>query len=295
MKGEWPTWLALAAAYLIWALATMWLAQYSLILAVLLAALAAAFHSSLCHEVLHGHPTGNNLVNAALVFPALSLFIPYLRFKDTHLAHHLDDNLTDPYDDPETNFLDPAVWANLSFPIRVILRLNNTLAGRMALGPLIAQIVFMRADLVAIARGNRRVLAGWLLHVPAVCLVALWAVSYGQMPGWAYLVSAYLALSLLKIRTYLEHRAHEDAPARTVLIEDCGPLALLFLNNNYHIVHHSHPGAPWSRMRRLYRADKEYYQTLNDGYVFRSYGEVFRRYFLRAKDPVPHPLWPREG
>jgi len=48
-------------------------------------------------------------------------------------------------------------------------------------------------------------------------------------------------------------------------------------------------------MRRLYRADKEYYQTLNDGYVFRSYGEVFRRYFLRAKDPVPHPLWPREG
>ena len=44
----------------------------------------------------------------------------------------------------------------------------------------------------------------------------------------------------------------------------------------------------------IYRANREEYLRRNDGYAFRSYGEVFRRYFLRAKDPVPHPLWPRD-
>ena len=62
------------------------------------------------------------------------------------------------------------------------------------------------------------------------------------MPVWAYLLAAYLGWSLLKIRTYLEHRAHEAARARTVVIESRGPLALLFLNNNFHVVHHMHPG-----------------------------------------------------
>ena len=31
----------------------------------------------------------------------------------------------------------------------------------------------------------------------------------------------------------------------------------------------------------------------NQGYRYGSYREVFRRYFWRAKDPVPHPLMRR--
>jgi hypothetical protein len=27
--------------------------------------------------------------------------------------------------------------------------------------------------------------------------------------------------------------------------------------------------------------------------MYRSYGEVFRRYLFARKDPVPHPLWRR--
>jgi 8-oxo-dGTP pyrophosphatase MutT (NUDIX family) len=30
----------------------------------------------------------------------------------------------------------------------------------------------------------------------------------------------------------------------------------------------------------------------NDGYRYASYGEIFRRHLFRAKDPVPHPLYP---
>jgi len=89
----------------------------------------------------------------------------------------------------------------------------------------------------------------------------------------------------------LEHRAHEFATGRSVVIEDRGLLSLLFLNNNFHIVHHKNPGAPWYRLPGLYVKSRTQYLEMNDGYRYRNYAEIFRRYFLRAKDPVPHPLW----
>ncbi len=40
-----------------------------------------------------------------LVFPAIGLIFPFERFRKSHLDHHMDSNLTDPYDDPESNYL----------------------------------------------------------------------------------------------------------------------------------------------------------------------------------------------
>jgi fatty acid desaturase len=290
---EWPTLVLLAACYGLWALATTWAAGLWLPLGIGLTAVAVTLHSSLQHEVLHGHPFRSPRLNAALVFPALGLFVPYGRFRDTHLAHHHDAVLTDPYDDPESNYLDPAVWGRRPRPVRWLLRLNNTLMGRMVLGPLISQAVFMRDDWRAIRAGAPRVMAAWAWHVPGVALVLVWLATLGAMPFWAYLLAAYMGMSLLKIRTFLEHQAHEHAAGRTVIIEDRGPLALLFLNNNLHMVHHMHPRVPWYRLPRVYAQNRARYLARNGGYAFRSYGEVFRRHLLRAKDPVPHPLWPR--
>ena len=290
-RFEWPTWAMLAGTYLVWAVATTWAAEFWLPLAMVLVALAAAQHSSLSHEALHGHPTRIKWLNEALVFPALSLAIPYQRFRDSHLAHHNDEILTDPYDDPESNFLDPAVWQRLPVWFRAVLRFNNTLFGRLLVGPLIGQIAFMRGDWRQIRAGNRAVLAGWLWHIPALALVIWWMATIGQMPVWALLVSSYAGLSILKIRTFLEHRAHEAAQGRSVIIEDRGPLALIFLNNNLHVVHHSHPGVAWYDLPDRFRAGREEFLARNDGYYFRSYGEIFRRYFWKAKDPVPHPLF----
>ena len=104
-------------------------------------------------------------------------------------------------------------------------------------------------------------------------------------------LGAYLGLSLLKIRTFLEHRAHEDCHGRTVVIEDRGPLSWLFLNNNLHIVHHLHPGVPWHALPRLYRENRDSFLRANQGYLYRHYGQILWRYLLRSKDPVPHPLW----
>ena len=286
---EWPTLLLLALTYLVWATGTtIW--QDSAVLSLILTGVAIAQHSSLQHEVIHGHPFRNDLLNEALVLPALAVFVPYRRFRDTHLQHHYDPALTDPYDDPESNYRDPEEWARLPRMMHRLLRLNNTLAGRMVLGPLLGTARFVAADLAQMR--DRSVRQGWLLHLPGLALVAAWLLIWGDMPFWAYLLAVYLAFALLRIRTFLEHRAHAAARARTVVIEDQGPLALLFLNNNFHAVHHMHPAVPWYRLPALYAARRAHFLRRNDFYVYRSYVQIFRQYLWRAKDTVPHPIWP---
>ena len=294
MRVEWPTLALIVIAYFVWAIGLFWLPLLWMPLAFAAVLAGIVLNSSLQHEVLHGHPfPGHTMAGAALVYPALNLCIPYERFRDTHLKHHLDSNLTDPYDDPESNYMDPGVWQGLNAPLRALLRANNTLFGRILLGPAISQVVFMKSDLREIRGGDRLVLRAWAGHLVSVVAI-LWLVALSPMPVWLYLIAAYLGLGVLKIRTFLEHQAHEKVRGRTVVIEDRGPLAFLFLNNNFHVVHHMHPRLPWYRLPELYFANREKYLSRNDGYRFRNYAEVFRAFFWRAKDPVPHPLWPQD-
>ncbi|MDK3019544.1 fatty acid desaturase [Pseudodonghicola flavimaris] len=286
---DWPTVLLIPLCYGGW-MAALWLLP--LWAGWPLAVLAIVLHSSLSHEVLHGHPTRWRWLNEASMALPIGLAFPYNRFRDLHLAHHRDANLTDPYDDPESNYLDPAVWAGLPRWRRRLFRANNTLLGRILLGPAIGQASFLAADFGLAGRGDRAVWLAWGLHLPGVALV-IWLVLCAPMPLGSYLSAAYAAMGVLKIRTFLEHRAHQKTRARTVIVEDRGPLAFLFLNNNLHVVHHLNPAAPWYRLPALYRAGRQRYLAVNDGYRYRSYAEVFRHHFLRAKDPVPHPLWPQ--
>ena len=196
---------------------------------------------------------------------------------------------------PESNYLDPAAWARLRRPLRAILAANNTLLGRMLIGPFVGMARFWRDDLAAARAGDRSVTRAWLLHAAGALPVLLWIREVG-MPVWTYFLACWLALSILRIRTFLEHQAHERAAGRSVIIEDSGPLALLFLNNNLHAVHHAHPRLPWYRLPAEYVRRREHWLRRNGGYAYRSYGEIFVRYLLRRKDPVAHPIWtPPEG
>jgi fatty acid desaturase len=251
---------------------------------------ALTLHSSLSHEILHGHPFGAERAETIIGLFQPGLFVPYLRFKQTHLAHHRDANLTDPYDDPESNYLDPAVWACLEKWQRAVLQINNTLAGRIVIGPAIGMYSFVRADVTAVRSGDMGVLRDWLAHIPAV-VITLWVVALSDLSVLTYLAACYSAMAILKIRTFLEHQAHDRVSGRTAIVEDRGPLAFLFLNNSLHVVHHMHPDVPWYRLWPLYNAQRERYVTRNGGYVFTGYGEVLRRYLWRKKDPVAHPLW----
>lgn len=287
---EWGTLTLILACYGLWLAVLFLLPGQSLLLTVICLGILAALHSSLTHEALHGHPFRNRWINEALLFLPLTLFVPYGRFRDTHLAHHQDERLTDPYDDPETNFQDPAVWQLMPGWRRFLLRLNNTLLGRVVLGPLLGQVSFMMGDWQLARGGASGVTRDWALHGLGLALV-IWIVLLCPTPLWALCLGAYIGLALVKIRTFLEHRAHAECNSRTVVVEDRGPLAWLFLNNNLHIVHHLYPGVPWHALPRLYRAEKETFLAANEGYHYRHYGQVFWRYLLRGKDPVPHPLW----
>ncbi|SEN60665.1 Fatty acid desaturase [Gemmobacter aquatilis] len=288
---EWITLCLLIATYGIWALGTTAALHVSPVLGIILTALAIVQFSSLQHEALHGHPFRKAWLNEAAVFPALCLTVPYRRFRDTHLAHHHDPILTDPYDDPESNYMDPAVWARQPRWFQRLLMANNTLLGRMVIGPILGNVLWLKTEAGLIAQGNRAVIRDWLLHGVGLALVIGW-LWWAPMSGGEYLAASYLAHAVLKIRTYLEHRAHLAPRARTAIVEDRGPLALLFLHNNLHVVHHAHPKVPWYDLPALYRAHRAEFQRRNDHYVYRSYAEIFRRHLLRAKDPVPHPVWP---
>ncbi|WP_245866497.1 fatty acid desaturase [Oceaniglobus roseus] len=290
MRIEWPTLLLAVFCYVLWFATAFWPGHLPPLLAVPLLALAMVLHASLSHETIHGHPFAQPRWNGALMSLPIGLLVPYGRFRDTHLAHHRDADLTDPYDDPESNYLDPAVWAGLPVWTKRLLLVNNTLAGRILLGPVIGQAAFMAGDLRAIRAGERGILREWLWHGLGVAGILLAVALWGTVPLWAYLAAAYLAAGVLKIRTFLEHQAHDRARGRTAIVEDRGPLAFLFLNNNLHVVHHMHPRVPWYRLPELYRAQQARFRAVNDNYVYRSYGEVFARHLLRRKDPVAHPL-----
>ena len=283
---EWPTFALIIACYAGWLVALWVLPLWA---GIVFAGVMIALHSSLQHEVLHGHPFRSQALSDAVIWPPLTLVIPYARFVDTHLAHHQNENLTDPYDDPETAYLDPAVWERLPLWVRWVMNLNNTLAGRLLLGPLVGTVAFGIAEW---SSDDPRVRRGWLLHIPAVAIVLL-VVWLSPMALWAYALAAYLGMSILKLRTYLEHQAHERASGRSVIVERGGIFGFLFLNNNLHVVHHMHPKVPWYRLPSLFRSKKDHYLRRNGGYYYRSYNEIFRRFLFKAKEPVPHPLWRR--
>lgn len=290
---EWPTVFLWLACWGLWLLGVFVLPMASMLLAGVVLTLVLVSQSSLSHEALHGHPFASRRVNDGLAIVSLGLLVPYIRFRDTHLAHHIDERLTDPYDDPETNFYDPAVWARMAHWQQQIMQLNNTLLGRMLIGPLISQVMFMRGDWREMRQGNRAIIGAWGIHLLSSALVITVVVT-SPMPIWIYLMCCYFAMSVLKIRTFLEHRAHQYSTARTVIIDDKGPLAFLFLNNNLHAVHHLHPQVAWYNLPRLYRDNTDSYDRFNEDYNYRSYAQVIARYFVKAKDPVPHPLWPSE-
>ena len=172
--------------------------------------------------------------------------MPYGRYRDQHLHHHGDERLTDPYGDPESFYLEPRDWRRLAWPLRFLFKANNTLAGRLVAGPAISMISFWRAEFALLVRGNVSVVKAWAAHLPAVAVALGWAWGVcGIHPLIFFAAFAYGGTALILLRSYAEHRAHENVGARTVVVETCPAMALLFLNNNLHALHHARP---WARL-----------------------------------------------
>ena len=287
---EWPTVALIIGCYGAWLGAGLFLWPSFPIAALVVMVLAVALHSSLVHEVLHGHPTRNALVNEAFVFLPVGLAWPFRRFKTLHLRHHADERLTDPLDDPESYY--QALWRHETMPgwLKALLRVNNTMAGRFILGPWLSVIGFFIDDGKRILAGDRDIRKAWLLHLLGL-VVVLPVVRFGfGMPLWLYvLIPAWFGQSIIAIRTFAEHQWSENPEGRTIIVER-SPLSFLFLNNNLHFVHHKKPTVAWYRLPGLFRSDRDNWLKANNGYTYPNYLALVKAYAFRAKEPVVHPV-----
>jgi fatty acid desaturase len=291
---EWPTVVLIFGCHVVWFGAGLFVYPLSPVLALAVLGLCVTFHSSLQHEVLHGHPTRNSLVNEMLVFLPIGLFYPYRSYKETHLQHHTDERLTDPYDDPESYYRAFGDWLRLPRLMRFLLTINNTLVGRVLLGPPLNVIGFTISEWRAIGRGDRLKIRSWLLHILGAIPIVLIVQFVFGIPIYVYAAtSAYLGLAITAIRSYSEHQWSENPDGRTIIVER-SLLAPIFLYNNLHIVHHKLPWVPWYLLPETYHSRSTHWQNVNGGYVFRDYLAIIRAFAFRTKEPVVHPVLRRD-
>ncbi len=290
---ELPTLGLIFASYAIWASLLIYSNYISLPVWIILFAINITLFLSITHEVIHGHPTRSSLVNRLLLLLPIGWVFPYERFLDTHMEHHLTSELTDPFDDPESWYYPRLQYESMNNVIRYVLTFNNTLFGRMLIGPLISITKFYISEIKSIFtnKKTRGYLIGvWSLHI-FLCGMMVWFIAtFSSIPVWALIVANYFGISLLLVRTFLEHQATEDHGERTVIIEKCCPIAFLFLFNNLHAVHHEKPSIAWYQLPNYYRKNSGYYKNLNKHYIYSSYGEIFRKYFLTPKEQIAHPF-----
>lgn len=290
LRIEWPTVALIFACYASWLLAGCLLWPSYPVVAVVALGLILALQSSLMHEASHGHPTRSARINELLVGLPLGLVWPYRQFKATHLRHHADDRLTDPFDDPESYY--HSLWKHEELPptMKALLRVNNTMLGRLVLNPWLGSVGFIISDCRAMVAGNTAVRRAWLFHGAGLAVVLPIVAYVFAMPLWLYVLGpVWLGQAIISVRTYAEHQWSERPDGRTIIVEH-SPLSFLFLNNNLHLVHHKMPTVPWYRLPALFKARREEWLAMNDGYSFPSYWALLKVYAFRAKEPVVHPF-----
>jgi len=290
-RVEWPTLWVMLGVYVPFAgvLGLVALDLMAWWVAAPVMAWCAAWQASLQHEVIHGHPTPWAWVNRLIAGPPLLVFVPFDRYRDSHLAHHVDERLTDPLDDPESWYVTAARWRRASVVERRLRVAMNTMAGRVVLGPLWVMAQSVRCDLRDLLE-RRRLVA---LAAHAVQLSVLGSLVAGAgVPVWAYLVMvAWPATGLILIRSYAEHRPDPEPAARSVIVEASGLFDVLFLSNNLHALHHERPGLPWFLLRRVFRDGRERILERNRDYRFGSYARIASQYLFTPRD---HPIHPSE-
>jgi fatty acid desaturase len=289
--ADWPTIAVGAGVYLAFGLLTWFHYALPWWLVLPLGGYVVCLHGSLQHEAVHGFPFRRRWLDTVFVFPSLWLWLPYTHYRHTHTVHHRDERLTCPLDDPESNYVTDAQWQAMGPWHRGLRRALGTLAGRLVIGPLYFTARVWIASARRLAAGDRDQWRHWLLHLPSVAVVLWWAAVVCRIPLAEYVfLYAYPGLSLTLLRSYAEHRAAGPVAQRTA-IADAGPfMGLLFLHNNLHALHHAEPRTVWHRRPARLRARRDELLTSNGGYRFAGYGELFRRYMFRAKEPVIHPF-----
>jgi fatty acid desaturase len=243
---------------------------------------------SLGHELLHGHPTRWNAVNTMIGFIPLSLWIPFARYKSTHIQHHHCD-LTDPFDDPESSYTDPVAWAEAGRVKRTYLTVLRTSVGRFTIGVPRTVLRYWASDARRFAT-EPMIAVQWIAHLAATVVLGWLLFGVWHVPVLTYVFGFVLGgAACTMLRSFAEHRAVADGSRSAVVTAGPG-MSLLFLNNNLHHAHHARPNVPWYDVPSVARELNSVDAAAHGAGLYRSYIEVLCRYAVTPFDRAEHPL-----
>lgn len=290
---SWPTFMVAAAVYGGWIFGLLLIGRGIPWVGFPLLIVMTAWHASLQHECTHGHPTRYFRLDLWLGMPPLSLWLPFCRYRETHLAHHRDEHLTCPTEDPESWYVTAEAWRRMGPAQRGLRLVLQTLIGRLLLGPAWSILRFWRDEAAVLSAGKPKRLAAWGLHLALVTVVLILVWRLSGLPPWVYAACVvYPAVSLSLIRSFAEHRAGGEPNERTAMVLSRSLLSLLFLNNNLHLTHHRKPALPWYALPAAGRAlgTAEQAATGMAG-THPGYRQLLGRHLLR---PIDHPVHPSQ-
>jgi fatty acid desaturase len=286
-RAEWRTLLVVFAVY---GLTVLTVLRYDVLtpwLAVPFLAVLGAWHLSMQHEVLHGHPFKNQFINDAIGGIPVTLWIPYLAFKKDHHEHHLSD-LTNPALDNESYYVSQEQWDKAGRIRRAAWTANRTILFRMFVWTIVSTITYVLSVLKRAVRGEKVDRLAVALHVVGLVFV-VYLVSLSSMPLWQFaLGTTYGGRILNAIRPFPEHKYQSGVETRTAMIMAGRFMSLLMLNNNLHVAHHDEPGVPWYRYDTLMQRVNAVQRARDAGVLYEGgYAEVFRRFsFTPVDSPV---------
>lgn len=290
---EYLTVILYASIWICWLLITYFHAALPLWLLYLLGSVTICVFGSYQHEAVHNHPTKNKSLNYWLAWPPLHLWIPFESYLQSHLQHHRCELLADPYDDPESYYWHSADWQKKPLWTQSLYRINNTMLGRFIIGPWLVIGRYVISEGKDVLSGNVNAIRYWIIHIAGCAVIMYWVVAVAEMSFWTYLLCfVYGGTSLTLMRSFMEHRPATTWSPRTLIVEGSWFSQLLFLNNNFHVLHHEKPDVPWYEIKRIYFLQKQRILRENEHYFFASYWQMLKKFALRAKDdpryPYPH-------
>jgi fatty acid desaturase len=285
--GEWKTLGVIVAVY---GLTVLTVVRYDVLtpwLAIPMLAVLGAWHLSMQHEVLHGHPFKSQFINDAIGSIPVTLWMPYFAFKKDHHEHHKSD-LTNPELDNESFYVTQEQWDNAGTIRRAAWTANRTILFRMFVWTIVSTISYVMLVLKRAARNEQGDRLAVVLHVIGVVAV-VYLVSLSSMPLWQFaLGTVYGGRILNAIRPFPEHKYQNGVETKTAMIM-AGPfMSLLMLNNNLHIAHHDDPKIPWYRVNELSKRVNAVERAREAGVLYEGgYAEVFRKFsFTPVDSPV---------
>lgn len=290
-RGEWRTVLLIAAVYGGTIATVLNHDRLGAPLTVLLLAWFGAWHLSMQHEMVHGHPFRASWLNTVIASIPVTLWIPFLCFKRDHLEHHESD-LTNPELDNESYYVSQEAWDRAGRIRRAAYWANRTLLFRMFVWVIVSTITYLTMVMrqaVAGTHGRRQALA---LHAVGLVLVVWFVRNVAELPLWQFaLGTTYGGRVLNALRPFPEHKYLADTQDRTAMIMAGPIMSLLMLNNNLHVAHHDEPWVPWYAYGPLVKRVDAVERARKIGLLYEGgYLEVLRRYAVR---PISSPL--RDG